>query len=288
MEILDNAYYLNGVPPRKISFWAAMKVLFDDYTVQIGTGVLAVGLIFTQLSVGQSKFMELINISGEWEQTGGRLVEYSMHGKNGVKDFYSYDFEFTVEDILYKGTSYGTVLEGGAREDCVVEYRRFNPRRSRIVGTSAELYPVLAVCFLLLPLFGLIIMSIGLSKKIKVLRLLKYGILSQGKTQGVKRIAALGGGRAYKFVFEFKAKDKSYEASCVTQEKERVEDDELYNILYDENNPNKNVVYDALGHVPEVGKLGDIKQENPASKFYLGVIFISLIINLYLYWSWYW
>jgi len=48
MEILDNAYYLNGVLPRKISFGAGMKVLFDDYTVQIGTGTLAVGLIFKQ------------------------------------------------------------------------------------------------------------------------------------------------------------------------------------------------------------------------------------------------
>ena len=143
---------------------------------------------------------------------------------------------------------------------------------------------------LLLPLIGLIIMSIGLKKNFRALYLLKYGILSQGKTINIKPVISLegGGGRAYNFVFEFKVKDKTYEASCITKEKERVEDDELYNILYDKRNPNRNIVYDALGHVPEIGQLGKIKQENPSSVFYLGIIFISLMINIYLYWSWYW
>lgn len=287
MEILDYKHYLREAPPRKVSFFAAMKVLFDDYTVLIGISILMVGLLFSQLSVGQSKFMEYINFSGDWVQTNGRLVEYSIHGKKGLRDFYRYDFEITVEGKLYEGTSYGTFLEGGATVDCLVEYRRFNPNRSRIVGTSAELYPALAACFLLLPLIGLIIMLIGLKKSSRILFLLKYGILSQGKTLSVKPIAALGGGRAYKFVFEFEVNNKQYKASCLTQEKERVEDDELYNILYNKKNPNKNIVYDALGHIPELGKLSDVKEENPASKFYLGVILISFMLNIYIYWSWY-
>lgn len=292
MDILDNANYLKEGPPRKVSFFSAIKVLFDDYTVLVGAGILTVGLFFTQLSVGQSKFMELINISGDWEQTNGRLINYSMHGSNESGDFYRYSFEITVGGKLYQGTSYGAMPQDGVKEgmpeECLVEYRASNPRRSRIVGTSAELYPVLAACFLLLPLLGLVILLIGLKKNVRALYLLKYGILSQGKTISTKPVAAIKGERAYKFVFEFDVNNKTYEASCLTKEKERVEDDELYNILYKENNPSNNIVYDALGHIPEMGKLGEIKQGNPASKFYLGLIFIGLISNIYLYWAWYW
>jgi hypothetical protein len=284
MEILDSKTHLRKGPPRKVSFWAAVKVLFDDYTVQIGIGILAVGMIFTQLSVGQSQFMELINLSGEWQETPGGLVEKKML----KDDFWKYTFEFVVDGEAYKGTSYG-LLKRDELNECLVEYRQFNPRRSRIVGSSAELYPPFAASFLLLPFIGLIIISIGLKKNFSALYLLKYGILSQGKTINIKPVISLeGGGRAYNFVFEFKVKEKTYEASCITKEKERVEDDELYNILYDKRNPTRNIVYDALGHIPEIGQLGKIKQENPSSVFYLGIIFISVMINIYLYWSWYW
>lgn len=284
MEILDYKSSLKEGPPRKISFWATIKVLFDDYTTQVGGAILVVGLFFMQLSVGQSMFMELINVHGEWVETSGRLVEYSEPGRN----FFRYGFEFTVEGKVYKGTSYGNPRKDEKTENCLIEYREYNPRRSRVVGTSAELYPVLAVCCLLLPLLGLIIMLIGLRKNIKALFLLKYGIVSQGKTLSVTPIAASGGGRAYRFVFEFIVDGKRYEASCLSKDKETVEDDDLYNVLYKETDPSKNIVYDALGHIPEIGQLENVKEGNLASKFYLGLIFLGLIANVYLYYLWYW
>jgi hypothetical protein len=288
MEILDSKIHLQEDPPRKVSFLATMRVLFDGYAVEIGASVLGIGLILAQLIVGQSKFMEMINLNGDWVQISGRLLEHSISGKDGMEDIYIYDFEFILEDELYEGTCSGPFLRGGMREECLIEYRSLNPNRSRIVGTGGELYTSLVAYFLLLPFLGLVFMLIGLKNNYKTLFLLKYGILSQGKTLIAKKVAALGGGVAHKFVFEFKVKDKSYEASCITKQKERVEDDELYNILYDTDNPNKNVVYDALGYIPETGKLEEIKQENPISMFYWGVTFITLVINIVIYLTWYW
>jgi hypothetical protein len=280
MEILDS---LKEKPPRKMSFLAAIKVLFEDYTVQVGGAILVVGLFFTQLSVGQSEFMEVINISGDWEQTSGRVVESSA-----IKDdFWRFKFEITVEGKMYEGISYGLLSEEEVR-NCIVEYRTFNPRRSRIVGSSAELFPALAGYCLLAPLLGLIILLIGLKKQFRALYLLKYGIVSQGKTLSVTPVTAAGGGRAYRFVFEFNVNDKSYEATCISKEMETVEDDNLYNVLYNEKNPSKNIVYDALGHVPEIGQLRDIKEGNPAATFYVGLTIIGFIANLYLYYLWYW
>jgi hypothetical protein len=288
MEILDSKIHLKEDPPRKISFLANIKVLFDGYAVEIGASVLGIGLILTQLFVGQSKFMEIVDLNGDWVETSGRLVEHSIYGRDRMEDLYIYHFEFTVEDEFYEGTCTGTFLRGGMREECLIEYRSLNPNRSRIVGTGGELYTSLVACFLFLPLLGLVFILIGLKNNYKTLFLLKYGILSQGKTQSAKKVAALGGGIAHEFVFEFKVEGKSYEASCVTKKKERVEDDALYNILYDTDNPNKNIVYDALGHIPETGKLAAIKQENPISVFYWGLTFVTFIINMVIYCLWYW
>jgi hypothetical protein len=288
MNILDYKDSLREGPPRKISFFSTVKVLFDDYTVQIGGAVLALGLFFMQLSVGQSKFMELINISGDWEQTSGRFIKGSQRVSSRGNELFKHQFEFSVEGKLYKGTSYGPLKKADRTENCLIEYREFNPRRSRVVGTEAELHPALAACFLLLPFLGLIIMAIGLKGNLRALFLLKYGIVSQGKTLSVTPVAASGGGRAYRFVFEFKVNDNVYEANCLTKEKEIVEDDDLYNVLYNEKNPSKNIVYDALGHIPAIGRLGNVKEGNPASTFYLGLIFISLLANIYLYYQWYW
>lgn len=284
MEILDYKNSLREGPPRKVSLASTIKVLFDDYTVQVGAAILMVGIFFMQISVGQSLFVELVNFNGDWVQTNGRL----MDSENYTPDRYKHVFEFSVDNELYEGTSYGIMGIREATENCLVEYRAYNPRRSRVVGTSAEVFPALAGCCLLAPLLGLVILLIGLRKKFKALYLLKYGLVTQGKTLSVTSVMASGGGRAYRFVFEFKVNDKTYEASCISKEKERVEDDDLYNVLYKENNPSKNIVYDALGHVPEIGKLGDIKEGNPASTFYLGLIFIMLLVNLYFYSKWYW
>lgn len=284
MEILDYKNSLREGPPRKVSLYSVIKVLFDDYTVQVGGAILMVGILFMQLSVGQSLFVEVVNFNGDWVQTSGRLLDNSSYRP----DRYRHTFEFTVDNEVYKGVSYGEMGVREATENCLIEYREFNPRRSRVVGSSAEVFPALAGCCLLAPLLGLIILLIGLRKKIRALYLLKYGLVTQGKTISVKPVMASGGGRAYQFVFEFKVNEKTYEASCISKEKERVEDDDLYNVLYKANKPNKNIVYDALGHVPEIGKLGDIKEGNPASTFYLGLIFVMLLVNTYFYYQWYW
>lgn len=284
MDILDYKDSLREGPPRKISFSSVIKVLFSDYTVQVGGAILMVGIFFMQISVGQSLFMEYVNVNGDWVETNGRLTDHSTY----TPDRYRHLFEFTVNDQLYEGISYGELGKREATENCLIEYRASNPRRSRVVGTEAEVFPALAGCCLLAPLFGLIILLIGLRQKIRALYLLKYGLVTQGKTVNVKPVMASGGGRAYRFVFEFKVNDMTYEASCISKDKERVEDDDLYNVLYKENNPSKNIVYDALGHIPEIGKLADIEEGNPASTFYLGLTFIMLFANLYLYSQWYW
>lgn len=169
----------------------------------------------------------------------------------------------------------------------MIEYRAKNPRRSRIVGTSSEGFPALAACFLFLPLLGVIFIIIGLKKNFKILFLLKNGIFAKGKTLLIKPTVALGAGQAYKFLFEFDVNNKTYQATCVTKETEKVEDEALYKILYKESNPSVNLVYDVLEHIPEIGKLGEIKQKHPSSIFYLGIIGISLLVNVYIYWSWY-
>lgn len=269
-------------PPRYLSIFTGINVLFGGFYVQFGSIFFWFGMIFLLVFGGQSDIKHWFSADGEWIQTEGVLLEINKTSSEINEEYvYEYVFSYNAEGQSFSGKSNATF--NGEQEGTLVnvEYKSDQPLRSRIVGMTSEIFPAwIALIVLIFPAIGFGFLFFGFKENIKALRLLRNGIFTRGKMKSYEATnTRINDQTVYAYKFEFLANNKTYLAECKTHLTAKIEDEETEKILYDKADPSFNLVYDAMGAAPEIDRFGKVKQSNILALRFLLSTVIGFLIN---------
>jgi hypothetical protein len=249
--------------PRQLSLFSKSVILFGGVMQQIGWIFLCIGLIFSVVFISNSEFKYIFVFDGEWVEGKAVLREIKQTSSRENNTYiYAYSFDFTTPDgKLFKGVSYNFLNENYRSGNSVdIRYKSKNPNHSKIKGMRSEAFNSLVGLVLLFPIIGVIFVIVGLLKNIKALNLIINGKFTKGRKISAEPTGVqINRMPEYKFVFSFDVSGRTYEAICRTHETRKVEDEALEIILFDEQNPEHAIVYDAVTNVPKINSQGHLQ-----------------------------
>lgn len=256
---------LSSRTPRDIDTFTKMTVLFGGIWTFMGflfTG--AFGFVFIML-FSLADTVKQLSDDGKWSTTAGTLqrIEQTNTTINDNR-IYQYFFTYNADGRALVGSSYAPHnIMLSPNKPVTVEYKPNEPARARIQGMDESMLP----WWMFLPfgipfIVGIVFVIIGLRSNKKALNLLINGLWARG-TMISKNVTNTRINRrmVYRYEFEFLAKNEQrHIAICRTHLTERVEDEQQEIILFDRENPDYNVVYDAIAVAPQINSRGGFER----------------------------
>ncbi|MBR9921180.1 MAG: DUF3592 domain-containing protein [Bacteroidetes bacterium] len=278
--------FLREAPPRYIDVYSQAVVIFSGFLQQFGWAFFTFGMIFVWV-FGFNSFVRLIGKPmGEEATVKGEVqeVDYTAASENG-QNIYRYTYTYIHDFREYEGVSYGknpSVKEG---DEIQVIYSIKHPERSYMEGTRRAMFNGWVLFVFLFPLIGLIFIVLAIRKNVHFLRMLRYGRATSGKLvkkEGTNASVTINDTKypVFAYTFEFQHAGKTYSAKAKTHVTERLEDEEREIILYDELNPEANMLFDAVSGAPRIDAQGYFR---PAPAWKL-VLFILPLLAVLLNW----
>lgn len=254
---------LRELPPRQLHWYAVLVLLFGNYAAQSGWLMLAAGSFFfwtTALRSEAALWIQQRQIP--WEKVTGVVRSTdSLHRIEQGERIWACHYTFSLAGHRFSGTSYSVGKKFDAGQIVYIHYDPIQPRRNHIIGLRRSPYSAWLNLLLLIPLAGLLPVLVPLRKKLRFIRLLRYGsftrgtLLSKNPTgQSIRRGATVL--PVVKYLFQFEHQGTIHLASCRTAHTHLVEDEAAEIILYAPSHPATNVVYDAIPNVPDIGRDG--------------------------------
>lgn len=273
---------LRDAPPRDLSPLTQLTVLFGGTFVQMGSVFFGAGMAFLIGFLPQSQIKHLFSFDGEWTQGRGVIttiertnVEVNNH------DVYAYSFDYQNNGTNYSDVSYDYMRSDIAEQQpVVIEYKSGNPARARIAGMDEEMMPAWIILLLLIfPGVGGTFLVIGLRRNIRALRLLINGVFTKGVLLDKQATnTRINNQMVYRYEFEFDVeRHGKIIATCSTHHTRLVEDEGEEIILYDAENPDYNVVYDAIPMAPYINRRGEMEN---APFYKAGVLVLPVLMLL--------
>lgn len=291
-------------PPRRVPWPIRVRLLFGGIENQAGWAALAFGLVFIWIGTVNSDLTSWFYFRGEPETAKGKVLwskethfseggsSFSIGGKevrsSSGQVVYGIGYAFTVDGKEYEGTSYKRRVGLGAGTEVTVEYLKDWPHISRIEGMRRAPVGLLGgVLSPLLALAALVIITRGLRKGVRGIRLLSTGKVTTGRLISKKVIGPFGRHQkspAYKLVFEFTdEKGKTHRTTTQTQWTERLEDEEKESLLYNPLKPSYAVILDDLPASPRIDESGNIKLEYTRKRYLYLLIPVVTVVGHGLY-----
>jgi hypothetical protein len=265
-----------------------VRLLFGGTENQVGWAVLAFGLTAVWMFTVNSDLTSWYYFEDKPQTTKGKILWSrethffeggSSHSVGGTevsssssRPIYAIGYAFTADGKEYEGTSYQSAGSIGAGTQVTVQYVKGRPNISRIEGMRRA--PVGLLGGALSPLFALaalIIITRGLRKGLRGIRLLSMGKMTTGRLISKKTIGPFGRHQkdpVYKLVFEFTdEKRRTHRTTTQTQWTERLEDEEKESLLYDPARPGYAVLLDDLPASPRIDDNGNIILEYTGKRY---------------------
>ncbi|MHC4664387.1 MAG: hypothetical protein ACYS9T_00320 [Planctomycetota bacterium] len=272
-------------PLRHVAWPIRARLLFGGRNNQVGWVALGFSLIFVWMFTLNSDLTSWYYFRAETETTKGKVLwsrktRFSTGGSSlsvgGIKvrsssgrAVYAIGYAFHVNGNKYESTSYQTGGSLAAGTEVTVEYVTGRPRISRIKALRRATLGPIGLVAALIPLAALVVVTRGLVKGIRAIRLLTIGKLTTGRLISKKVVGPFRQHQkvpSYKLVFEFTDETgKTHEAKTQTQWTERLEDEEKEALLYNPLRPSYAALLDGLPASPRIDENGDI-QLKPAGK----------------------
>ena len=280
---------LREQPPRYLNLFTKATVLFGGLIQQMGWAFFGFGMIFFWVFVMNSEAKYLLAFDGKWEDSQGTVVSVnSTNSEVNDQRIFAYQFKYFADGKELESTSYDYYRpEIQAGNSVRIQYKSGNPKRARIEGMSSSTFPIFVIFVIIFPLIGLGMILGGFISNIKSLKLLIHGQFTKGKMVG-KQITGsrVNNNPVYKYTFEFEVGGMKHQINCATYQTWKVEDEEMEIILYDKNNPDRGIVYDAVAGVPQIAPDGqfDATPIGNAALLILPIVAIGLnILAYYIY-----
>ena len=279
--------YLKELPPRRLDWVTQAILFFGDLASQVGWFLVALGSVFFWTVAVHSEarlLLEERNIN--WQSKAGFIISVdSTNAVEGGQPIWKYQHSFGLDGERYFGESYSVGKKIDARQIAYVQYDADNPHKNFLVGMRRNEFSSKADLFLLVPLFGLLLILLPIRYNLRVIRLLKIGDFTRGRL--VNKYATgetiKQGGTVmpeFRYSFEFEHKGVKYLANCRTHQTDQVEDEETEIVLFDRFEPHYNLVYDAVQNIPHINEGGHLESLGGIKGWVLFLPVFTVIFNV--------
>lgn len=263
-------------PPRHVPLSLLVLSLVNGASL-FGWVFFGFGMIFFWAFAGNAD-LSAITFRGPHEIAEARVLSVEPTGASeGGSRVQETRYEFSVAGRRVDGRSYtlGATPQPGALVE--VEYDADNPERSRIPGMRRALFGPWLILVAIFPLVGLAVIVPMTLAGIRRYRLLRNGVLTQGRLVSKKATNMLvNRRRVYKLTFAFTTRDgRPGEAVAMTSMVEQLQDEKEEPLLYDPDDPRRAFLMDELPTRPEID--GGELQGRPIPAFFAALIPLAAI-----------
>lgn len=279
--------YLKELPPRRLDVVTQAILLFGDMASQVGWLLVAMGSMFFWTVAVNSEARLLVEERGiDWQSKAGFVIAAdSTKAVEGNKRIWKYSHSFGLDGQRYLGESYSVGKKFDAHQIVFILYDPANPHKNYITGLRRNAFSSKSDWFLVIPLFGFLLLLLPIKGNLRIIRLLKIGDFTRGKL--VNKYATgetiRRGGTVmpeFRYSFEFGHQGVKYLANCRTHETDKVEDEETEIVLFDRYQPTFNLVYDAVQNVPNINEDGNMESLSGAKAWVLFLPVFTVVLNL--------
>jgi len=234
---------------RHVSPGAKVQLLFGGFVNQFGWCFLGFGMIFVWL------FLPIVDLSSfsydadDFSRARGEVLERNKTSSSENKRrIYEYRFVFDIDGQEHHGTSYRSGRGPARGASVAVEYLRADPTIARIEGQRLTPMGPILLLVLVFPIVGGVFVLYGFTTGTRALSLLANGCLTEGKFEGKEPTGVrINRRRVYRMIFSYQANDgRTYRTESRTHETEKLEDDELEQLIYDPSAPSNAILLDKL------------------------------------------
>ncbi len=274
------SYSYSSHMSRNVPFVVLASCLFGGVLNQIAWIFFSAGMIFVWIFAGSADLSFFMNLPQEQLITGRLLSSQQTSMSENDVSIYKNSFSFDYRGQKYEGSSYSLGSIAGQEQSVMVPEGR--PDLARIRDQRRKEFGPFILIVLIFPLIGLGIILFGLARSIKQIRLLRSGVLAEGKFLRKEATGVMINERpVYQVFFEYTAADgQKYVISDKTHLLEKVLDQDTERLLYDPSNPGFGMLVDALQGSPKMDQSGRLHPTG-LSYCYLLLPTASLIGNGY-------
>ena len=279
--------YLQELPPRRLDIITQAVLVVGDAASQVGWFLLAMGSVFFWTIAVHSEarlLFEERNI--DWQSIDGFIMEAdsTLAVERGGR-IWKYRYSFDLDKMRYFGESYSVGQKFDAEQTPYVLYDAGNPTKNYLVGLRRNEFSSKADWFLIVPVFGLLLLLLPIKYNLKVIHLLKIGDFTRGKMTNKYATGETvrKGGTVmpeFRYSFHFNHNEEDFLATCRTHETDKVEDEETEIILFDRFEPTFNLVYDAVPNVPHINEAGRMEPIRGLKAWVLFLPIFTVVLNL--------
>lgn len=230
---------------RQIPVKTQIEIFFTGQKNLIGTLLLIGGLLLSLVIVNSDAYKNILFMGGT-EETRGKVTAVLDTGEaKGGKPLKRILYNYTVEEKNYSGEGYSNEVLYEVGERIKLEYPSLGKGHSRIVGINTSSWSLI---FLIVPLAGLLSVLVNLKDNLKVLHLLKHGIVTKGVLVQKEKVGkAKDGEELYQLKFQFKDREGNLQhTSDFTTEPAIYRNGISEKILYSPKQPNKAMTVDNI------------------------------------------
>lgn len=253
---------------RRVPFSTRLAVHFGGFAVQLGALLFAFGMIFWWVFGAEGDLISSFKMMGEVKAAQGRVTNVEDTGiSEGGSDstpgtpIYRVFYEFDVDGVVYRDKCFGTGYYPSRGTPVEVEYAASDPAASTIRGQRKTPLGFFILLIGIFPGVGLVLMTVGLLRNAKAVRVLSVGKLARGRLVSKEPTnTRINKQTVYKFTFEFEDESgRSHRVTGRTHHTRLLEDEETERIIYNPNRPEDGVLVDTLPGKPQVDDNGQLQ-----------------------------
>lgn len=236
---------------RNLPFFSTIQIFFSGVMATIGIVFLLMGSLFMfvfgmLVSFDDMKFSESDPVTAEV-----KIIAANSTGAT-VNDTPVFEYEYSYKTLSgeeYSGIAYNTGAASFENNQAKVQYLEGSPSISKITGMRKGSFPPwILLTLVIFPLIGAVMSYIGLKKNLEYIKLVRYGKITFGTFSHSESTGeSVNKQRVWKYFFDFTAADGENYLGCgKTHIAHRLRDEEKERLVYNPQNPNENVMIDAL------------------------------------------
>lgn len=262
-------------PPRRLPLTLQVRLLFGGFARQFGWIFVAFGMLFVWVFDAGSTIIEWADFRGDVETVAGVASQWestsmSVNDARVYRTFYTYQ----VGAEQYSGASYGSGHWVETGTPVTVEYVPDDPATSRLAGFRVSPAGATVLFIFVFPLVGLCLAIGGMVRPLRLRRLLRDGVVTEGRVIGTEATSVvINNAPVMKVTFEFEAEGGGiFQSVARSHRPGLLEDESRELVVYDPRDPSSSAMLDEVPSQPrfdERGELYDSAARIPAALFLL-------------------
>ncbi len=249
--------------PRPISLLLRLRLILGGSMFStVGWIFTGMGFCFAWIFVGHSQAALLFSPIDDPRVTQGTVLEVgNSNFSENDREVWKARYAYSVEGVPYEDEAFAYNVPFNRGDAVTIEFDGDNPERSRIPGMRRRAFGYGTLFVLIFPMIGLILVGVGLKRKLRLMRLLQVGEFATGRLSGQEATnVTVNDNTVYKLTFTFRD-DRGMErhTTIKAHELDRFTDDEEEPLLFDPGQPNVASLLDEISPRPVFDASGTLE-----------------------------